>query len=64
MKYRKLSEFSKNLCSKKMKKEGFDIDLADITDQFGNDNANLPPKHNLIGAKFSTMDRVCIKFTL
>ena len=41
-----------------MRKDGFDIDLEDIDDQFSGENESLPPQHKLIGAKFSTFDKV------
>ena len=39
-------------------KDGFDIDLADISDQWSSKNGGIPDQHNLVGAKFSTFDKV------
>ena len=39
-------------------KDGFDIDLADISDQWTSKNGEIPDQHNLLGAKFSTFDKV------
>ena len=39
-------------------KDGFDIDLTDISDQWTSKNGDIPDQHNLLGAKFSTFDKV------